>query len=56
MTIFDSTKDHDTSLALAQAVMLPKDVANLVEEGSKEIWDFMVMQQVQVITLTLDIL
>ncbi|XP_057482023.1 uncharacterized protein LOC130768950 [Actinidia eriantha] len=41
-----SRKDHDTNLSLAWAVMLPKDIANLAEEGSKEIRDLMVMQQV----------
>ncbi|GFS29669.1 hypothetical protein Acr_00g0007740 [Actinidia rufa] len=39
VTMVDSAKDHDTSLALAQAIMLPKDVANFMEEGSKEIRD-----------------
>ena len=48
----DSTKDPDTSLALAQVVMLPKDVANLAKEGLKEICDLLVMQQVQVSILT----
>ncbi|GFZ16762.1 hypothetical protein Acr_26g0000320 [Actinidia rufa] len=37
VTVADSTKDHDTNLALARAIMLPKDIANLVEEGSEEI-------------------
>ena len=40
----DSTKDHDTSLALVQAIILPKDVADLTKEGSKEIRDLLVMQ------------
>ena len=44
----DSPKDHDTSLALAQAVMLPNDIADLVVEGSEKIRDLLVMQQVQV--------
>ena len=48
LTMADSTKDHDIILALAQAIMLLKDVANLVEKGSKEIQDLLVMQQVQV--------
>ncbi|GFY95340.1 hypothetical protein Acr_10g0007250 [Actinidia rufa] len=43
----DSTKDHDTSLALARAVMLPNDVADLVAKGLEEIRDLLVMQQVQ---------
>ena len=37
-------KDHDISLALAQAVMRPKDVVDLVEESSKKIRDLLVMQ------------
>ncbi|GFZ15621.1 hypothetical protein Acr_25g0000300 [Actinidia rufa] len=43
----DSTKDHDTSLGLVRVVMLPMDIVDLVEEGLEEIWDLMVMQQVQ---------
>ena len=43
-----STKDHDTSLALARTIILPKDVANLAEEKSKEIRDLLVMQHVQI--------
>ncbi|GFS40644.1 hypothetical protein Acr_00g0069670 [Actinidia rufa] len=38
-----ATKDHDNNLALAQAVSLPKDVANLAEEGSEDIRDLLVM-------------
>ena len=45
MTAAESTKDHDTSLALARSVMLPKDVVDLAEEVSEEIWDLIVMQQ-----------
>ncbi|GFZ18311.1 SEC12P-like 2 protein [Actinidia rufa] len=41
VTVADSTKDHDTNLALAQAIMLPKDVANVAEECSKEIRDLL---------------
>ena len=49
VTIVGITKDHDTSLALAWDVMLPKDVVDLLaEEGSKETQDLLVMQQVQV--------
>ncbi|GFZ06747.1 hypothetical protein Acr_18g0009170 [Actinidia rufa] len=33
----DSTKDHDTSLALAQAVMLTNDIVNLTVDDSEEI-------------------
>ena len=39
----NSTKDYDTSLALAHAILLPKDIANLAEEGLKEIPDILVM-------------
>ena len=44
--VADSAKDHDTSLALAQAIILPKDVADLAKEGSEEIQDLLVTQQV----------
>ncbi|GFS46152.1 hypothetical protein Acr_00g0100470 [Actinidia rufa] len=47
VTTSDTSKDHDTCLALAQAVMLLNDVANLVAEGSVEAGDLMVMQYVQ---------
>ena len=39
----DFAKDHDTSLALAPAIMLPKDVVDLAEEGLEEIRDLLVM-------------
>ena len=45
-------KDHDTILALAQAILLSNDIADLEEEGLKEIWDLLVIQQVQVSSLT----
>ena len=44
----NTSKDHDTSLALAWAIMLPNDVVDLTAEGSKETQDLLVMQQVQV--------
>ncbi|GFS32147.1 hypothetical protein Acr_00g0021040 [Actinidia rufa] len=47
VTVADSIKDHETSLALVHAVMLLKDVVDLAEEGSKEIKDLLIMQQVQ---------
>ncbi|GFY81021.1 hypothetical protein Acr_01g0008300 [Actinidia rufa] len=47
VTVANFTKDHDTSLALTHTIMLQKDVTNLAEEGSKEIRDLLVMQQVQ---------
>ena len=40
----DFAKDHNISLALAQAIMLSKDV----DEGLEEIRDLLVMQQDQV--------
>ncbi|GFY97893.1 hypothetical protein Acr_12g0004340 [Actinidia rufa] len=47
VTVVDSAKDRDASLALVQAVILPKDVVDLVEEGLEEICNLLVMQQVQ---------
>ncbi|GFY97709.1 hypothetical protein Acr_12g0002500 [Actinidia rufa] len=47
VTVADFAKDYDTSLALKQVVMLSKDFADLVEEGSEDIRDLLVMQQVQ---------
>ncbi|GFZ14427.1 hypothetical protein Acr_24g0006170 [Actinidia rufa] len=34
--VVDSAKDHDTSLVLAQAIMLPKDVADLADKKPLE--------------------
>ena len=42
----DSAKDNYTSLALVQAVILWNNVVNLAKEGSGEIHDLLVMQQV----------
>ncbi|GFZ19914.1 hypothetical protein Acr_28g0006190 [Actinidia rufa] len=39
--VADSTKNHDTSLAIARAVMLSKDVVDLAKEAPKEIWDLL---------------
>ncbi|GFZ18529.1 hypothetical protein Acr_27g0002680 [Actinidia rufa] len=39
--VADSAKYHDTNLALAQAVMLSKDIADLAKEGSEEIMDLL---------------
>ena len=50
--VVDSSKDHNTSLALVRIVMLPKVVVDLAEESSKAIKDLLVMQQVQVSILT----
>ena len=44
VTMVDSAKDHDTSLALAWMVILPNDVADPAVEGSKEICDLLIMQ------------
>ncbi|GFZ05164.1 hypothetical protein Acr_17g0007360 [Actinidia rufa] len=40
----DSTKYHDTSLALARVVILPNNVADPAVEGSEEILDLLIMQ------------
>ena len=48
VTVVDTAKDHDTSLALAWVVMLSNDIADLAIEGSNETHDLLVMQQVQV--------
>ena len=53
VTMVDSTKDHDTSMALARAVMLPNDVISLSEENLKTINDLLLIQQVQVSILAL---
>ncbi|GFZ18289.1 hypothetical protein Acr_27g0000280 [Actinidia rufa] len=47
VTVDDSTKIHDISLALALEIILPKGVTDLVEQGSKKIREVLVMQQVQ---------
>ena len=36
VTMVDTIKDHDTSLALARAVILPNNVVDLSTEGSEE--------------------
>ncbi|GFY98933.1 hypothetical protein Acr_13g0003340 [Actinidia rufa] len=41
ITVAISTKDHDTSLALARAIMLPKDITDLAEKSSDAIRDLM---------------
>ena len=48
VTVADSAQDHDTSVALARAVMLPNDVAALFEEDTKTIKILLVMLHVQV--------
>ncbi|GFY90859.1 hypothetical protein Acr_07g0010550 [Actinidia rufa] len=46
VTVADFAKDCDTILALAWAIMLPKDVADLEDDGFDTIKDLLVMQQV----------
>ena len=43
VTMADSAKDHDTSMALVRAIMLLKDVASLIEENSETIRGLVVM-------------
>ena len=43
MTVINSAKDHDTSMALARAIMLPNDVAAFFKENSKMIKVLLVM-------------
>ncbi|GFY91157.1 hypothetical protein Acr_07g0013530 [Actinidia rufa] len=52
--VADSSKDYDTSMALAHAVLLPTDVASLNEESSEAFRDLLVMQQVQRATILAD--
>ena len=49
----NSSKNHDTSMALACVVLLPNDVTSLHEEFSKTIRDLLVIQQVQVSVVNL---
>ncbi|GFZ03341.1 hypothetical protein Acr_15g0019490 [Actinidia rufa] len=46
MTI-DSARDHDTSVALAQAIMLPGDVIAISEETLETVRSLLVIQHVQ---------
>ena len=43
VVVVDSTQDHDTSMALACAVLLSNDVAALTEETLDTIGDLLVM-------------
>ncbi|PSS07752.1 Hyphal wall protein [Actinidia chinensis var. chinensis] len=43
----DSAQDHDTSVALGRAVMLPNDIIALTEETSETMISLLVMQHVQ---------
>ena len=52
MMVADSAQDHDTSVALARAVMLPNDVAVLFEEDTQMMRSLLVMQHVQVSDMT----
>ena len=49
----DYTKDHDTSMALAWALMLPNDVATFAKENLETIRVLLVMQHIQVSIVTL---
>ena len=50
--VVDSTKDHNTNVALARAIILPNDVAVLSEEDTKMMRSLLVMQDVQVSDMT----
>ena len=43
----DSSRDHDSCMALVQIVMLSNNVATLFEKNSKMIRVLLVMEQVQ---------
>ncbi|GFZ15729.1 hypothetical protein Acr_25g0001380 [Actinidia rufa] len=47
VTVVDSTQDHDTIVALAQAIMLPNDIAALSEEDNEMMRSLLVKQHVQ---------
>ncbi|GFY82979.1 hypothetical protein Acr_02g0012190 [Actinidia rufa] len=53
VTVADSIQDHDTSVALARAVMLPNDVATLSEEDNETMRSLLVMQHVQLSSVLL---
>ena len=53
MTVADSAKDHDTSMALARAIMFPNDVATFSEEDTGTMRSLLVMQHVQASDMTL---
>ncbi|GFY91194.1 hypothetical protein Acr_07g0013900 [Actinidia rufa] len=44
---YDTSKDHETCLALGNEVMLPQDVADVTVEGLEELRDLMIMQGIQ---------
>ena len=48
MATTDTTLDHDTCLALTQAIMLPQDIADLAVEEAMVAANILVMQHVQV--------
>ena len=52
VTMANSAQDHNISMALAHAVLLPNDVAAPTEEALDMIGDLLVMQQVQVRVVT----
>ncbi|GFY87342.1 hypothetical protein Acr_05g0009810 [Actinidia rufa] len=48
VTIVDTTQEHDTCITLAQAVKLPRDVAELSAKDEVTTCNFTVMQNIQV--------
>lgn len=52
VTSADSTKDHETCVALGNAVMLPQDVADHAAESAAEFGGKLVMLGAQVSTFT----
>ncbi|GFY95370.1 hypothetical protein Acr_10g0007550 [Actinidia rufa] len=51
LTSADSSKDHETCLALRKAIMLPQDVTELVEEDSEGFRGRLVMMRAQLFAL-----
>ena len=43
VTNVDTSRDHETCLALGNAIMIPRDVADLATERLEEFRDLMVM-------------
>ncbi|GFY91072.1 hypothetical protein Acr_07g0012680 [Actinidia rufa] len=52
VTVANSARDHDTSVAFVRAVMLPNDVVALFEETSNMMRSLLVMQHVQIKIMT----
>ncbi|GFZ11167.1 hypothetical protein Acr_22g0005650 [Actinidia rufa] len=49
VTNADTSRDHETCLALENAILLPQDVADLSMEGLKEFKHKLIMQDVQIL-------